>query len=267
MKRRSLRLEVEGQLVHGALEGNLDPRLPVVVYLHGFGSSGFGDKGEFFSTRVVEFGLPFCRFDLRGHGESGGELARITVARNLLDLEAVTTELRRRGFSSFILTGSSYGALSGLVYAARFPQEIVAGAFIAPAVGIAASIRRREGAHRLAAWRSEGAVPLEDGERRLAWSFFEDAERWSGAEITVGLKTPCLLFHGLQDAEVDWSGVHAFAMDAHCVQLHGFVDGDHRLIEYLPRIWEETERFLRKLVATTTTAPRYRRRSRPRCGR
>lgn len=247
MKGRTLRLEVEGQSVHGVLERAGDTGLPVVVYVHGFGSSGFGEKGDFFSACLADLGLPFCRFDLRGHGESGGELADITVSRNLLDLRAVIADLRRRGFHRFVVAGSSYGALTSLVHCSREPQGIVAGVFIAPAIGIADSIRRREGEERLAAWESAGEAPLAEGKGRLSWGFYEDAIRWSGPGIARGLVTPCLLFHGLCDEEVDWSGVLDFAMRAASVEVHGFIDGDHRLIDHLPRIWAETERFLRAL--------------------
>lgn len=246
MTSRALRLEVEGQAVHGVLEGVDDPCLPVVVYVHGFGSSGFGTKGDYFSACFIDLGLPFCRFDLRGHGRSAGSLGEISVGRNLLDLEAVIADLRRRGFTRFVLAGSSYGALTSLVYCSRDSHGIVGGVFIAAAIDIADCIRRREGDEAIAAWRSAGQAPLEDGDR-LAWGFYEDAERWSGKRIATNLEMPCLLFHGLRDEEVDWCGVLDFAMRAASVEVHGFIDGDHRLIEHLPRIWEETERFVGRL--------------------
>lgn len=245
-----IRLEVDGQLLVGVLEGSDDRARPMVVYLHGLGSRALGTKGEFFSRRFTGGGAPFCRFDLRGHGGSGGELGQVTVERNLDDLAAMIAELQRRGWTRFVLAGSSYGALTALVFACRHPELVVAGAFVAPAVGVADSIRRREGQQRLRQWRAAGEAPLTGGEGTLAWGFFEDAERWPPEEIAGRLAVPCLLFHGLKDDQVEWRGVHELARRSEVIQLHGFIEGGHRLIEHLPRIWEETERFLRGVGVT-----------------
>ncbi len=239
-----LRLEVEGQLVRGALEGSQDPSSPAIVYLHGFGSRAFAEKGEFFSSRFVDFGVPFCRFDLRGHGESGGRLANATVERNLADLQAVIADLRRRGWSEFVLVGSSWGALTAIVHCCRDPKGVLAGVFIAPALGIADSIRRREGEERLDAWRSAGEAPLENGAGSLSWDFYLDSRRWQPSQLAVECRVPILLFHGTGDEEVDWVGVHSFASQCESAQLHTFVGADHRLLDHLPTIWSETERFL-----------------------
>ena len=254
MSQVDLRLEVDGQLLRGALEGPLDSTLPAVVYLHGFGSRAFGDKGEFFSSRFTGLGLPFCRFDLRGHGESGGRLAEATVERNLIDLQAVVADLRRRGWSEFVFMGSSWGALTAIVHCCKQPEGVLAGVFIAPAIGIADSIRRREGQDRLEAWRSAGEAPIADGDETLSWDFYVDSRRWRRSQLALELHTPSLLFHGTEDEEVEWIEVHRFASECEAAQLHTFVGADHRLLNQLPTIWSETERFLRPFVGAHLAA-------------
>ncbi len=244
MTETTIQLQVGGQSVSGVLEGPADTSTPIVVHLHGFGSHAFGTKGTFFSRKFIERGVPFCRFDLRGHGESGGDLRDATVGRNLDDLTVVMGELRRRGWQEFILAGSSYGALTQLVYASQHPQGIRACIGIAPAIGLAASIRRREGAERLALWKALGSAPLAGESGSLARSFFEDAELWQSRQLAQDLACPCLLFHGMQDAEIDWPGVQQFAALASDVELHGFVDGDHLLQERLDHTWSEIDLFL-----------------------
>ncbi len=249
-----LDLEVSGCAVRGVLQGTATPDLPVVVYLHGFGSTASGTKGEFFSQRFLARGLNVCRFDLRGHGRSQGRLGQATVERNLADLEAVLADLGRRGYKRYLLSGSSYGALTCLARMNADASSFAGGVFIAPAIGMAASIEGREGAERLALWQSAGAAPLAEDPLGLSWDFYQDALRWTPASLS-SLEPPCLLFHGMRDDEIDWAGVHDLATHALNIELHLFRDGDHRLLEFLDQIWIEIDDFLTRRLGIDAVAP------------
>jgi len=82
---------------------------PCFLYLHGFGSEQSGEKAEFFRARALAAGFGFCSFDFQGHGLSGGEMAGLTLTRNLEDVGRVHAFLRERGCGRLILTGSSMG--------------------------------------------------------------------------------------------------------------------------------------------------------------
>jgi pimeloyl-ACP methyl ester carboxylesterase len=107
---------------------------PCFLYLHGFGSEQSGEKAEFFRRRALAAGFGFCSFDFQGHGLSGGEMAALTLTRNLEDVARVHAFLRERGHGRLILIGSSMGGGTALWYSALHPEEIVAGLHIAPAL-------------------------------------------------------------------------------------------------------------------------------------
>ena len=93
------------------------------LYLHGFGSAQSGEKADYFRARAVAEGLPFCSFDFRGHGESGGTMRELTFSRNLEDLGVVHDFLAGQGLGAVVLIGSSMGGATALWHAARRPAQ------------------------------------------------------------------------------------------------------------------------------------------------
>ncbi|MEM8932187.1 MAG: alpha/beta fold hydrolase, partial [Acidobacteriota bacterium] len=90
-----------------------------VLYAHGFASKRRGEKADFFRRRFLDAGLAFCRFDFRGHGESGGRLFDLSLTRNLVDMETMYRHLRCQGFERVVLMGSSMGGGCAAWYALR----------------------------------------------------------------------------------------------------------------------------------------------------
>ncbi len=94
---------------------------PCVVTAHGLLSSKDSDKyvqiGEVFNRA----GFAVCRFDFRGCGESGGNLADTTMAQRVADLRSVVEMLRTHPALSgrVALLGSSLGGYVALFTASR----------------------------------------------------------------------------------------------------------------------------------------------------
>ncbi len=220
----------------------------VMLYMHGFGSSQSGDKADLFRERCVARGLAFCSFDFQGHGASGGCMLDLSLSRNLGDAAAVHAELERRGYSRVILFGSSMGGLTGLWHAHRHPERITAAIHLAPALGLEQSFSTSLGPRKMARWQRDGRLEIEHelGAWELGWSFVEDLRRHHFAELTTGYKTPTLIFQGKHDTSVPWRTVVDFTTKAAGgeIELHLFADGDHRLIDRLPRLWSLADEFL-----------------------
>lgn len=220
------------------------------LYLHGFGSRQAGDKASFFRERLLEEDIPFCSFDFRGHGASGGELGELTFSRNLEDVARVRSWLAERGHERIILFGSSMGGAIALAAAALAPSGVAACLLIAPAVGMAAGLERWAGPDRLERWQREGRIRYESAlvATDLAWEVVADLRRWDFRSVARDLAVPTLIVQGGRDASVAPRDVLEFvaATRPGIVDLVLWGDGDHRLLERKGEIWQRMRSFLER---------------------
>lgn len=227
---------------------------PCFLYLHGFGSRQSGEKAEFFREQALRAGLPFCSFDFRGHGDSGGSLKDLTLTRNLEDVARVADLLRERGHERLLLLGSSMGGGTALWYAALHPDQVIAGLHIAPALALHEGLLAWAGPERARRWEETGSIPFvnELVSTELGWGLIEDLRAYDLDRLCSTYRTPTLLLQGKNDASVPWKTVADFA--SRCafdgIDLHLFADGDHRLTDRKERLWALMWEFLagRKLV-------------------
>jgi pimeloyl-ACP methyl ester carboxylesterase len=222
---------------------------PCILYLHGFGSEQTGEKADFFRQQALGDGFGFCSFDFQGHGQSGGDLRSLTLTRNLEDVRRVHGFLRERGQTRLILLGSSMGGGTALWYSAFHPEEIVAGLHIAPALEMDRGLLTWAGPERARLWEETGTIHFQNEwvSTELGWTLIEDLRAHPLETLLTRYQTPCLLLQGKQDTSVSWRSVLDFA--TRCafreIDLHLFVDGDHRLTDRKDRLWDLMMEFLR----------------------
>jgi hypothetical protein len=98
---------------------------------------------------------------------------------------------------------------------------------------------------RIAAWRSQGALPFfhyaYNEERLLNVSFYDDSLGHDA--FGAAFDQPTLIFQGLRDESVDHRTVEAFARTRPNATL-SLLEDDHQLIASLPRIWHDVQAFL-----------------------
>jgi len=221
---------------------------PCFLYLHGFGSTQSGEKAEFFRARALAAGFGFCSFDFQGHGLSGGEMAGLTLTRNLDDLARVHAYLRERGCGRLILLGSSMGGGTALWYSALHPEEIVAGLHIAPALEMEKGLLAWAGPKRARIWEETGTIPFKNDlvACDLGWALIEDLRAHPTETLLARYRTPALLLQGRLDTTVSWKSVLDFATGCAFreIDLHLFADGDHRLTDRKHRLWNLMVEFL-----------------------
>lgn len=95
---------------------------PLVIMLHGFASSKVGTaRGHVkIATSLIEAGIAVLRFDLRGHGDSEGELGHLGLLDLVQDALLVIDEMTAKGFQEIGLYGSSLGgSIASLAASAR----------------------------------------------------------------------------------------------------------------------------------------------------
>jgi len=97
----------------------------VVVFVHGGGVTR--EEGGFFTRLAAglgDAGIASLRYDLRGHGESGGRMEETVLTAHLNDIRVALADARQRsGATRVSLLGASFGGGLVAYYAARGPDE------------------------------------------------------------------------------------------------------------------------------------------------
>jgi len=180
----------------------------VVIISHGLFSSMASPKLTLLARRIAQSGLASARFDSRGCGQSGGEIADTTLSGRMEEIRAVRRTLMThpRIKGPVVLMGSSFGGTASLVLGAR--QE--AGGVIAwSAPSNFAPLAER--------WAELEEQPLGPG-------FIADLGGFDLPAILAGLE-PVLLIHGQNDEVVP---------AAQAMELSRILGRSHRLF-IIPR--------------------------------
>jgi len=108
---------------------------PCVVTAHGLLSSKDSNKYVQIGEEFNRAGFAVCRFDFRGCGESGGNLADTTMAQRVADLRSVVEMMRAHPALSgrVALLGSSLGGYVALFTASRDFKVKAVAAWATPA--------------------------------------------------------------------------------------------------------------------------------------
>jgi pimeloyl-ACP methyl ester carboxylesterase len=117
---------LDGLSLAGTLVEPKDLLVGAAVLVHGGGVTR--DEGGFFirlANGLGEAGLASLRFDLRGHGQSGGKQEDLTLSAILNDIRSAIAHVRAStGTDVVSLVGASFaGGICGH-YAAKRPEEV-----------------------------------------------------------------------------------------------------------------------------------------------
>lgn len=208
---------------------------PRFLYLHGFASGPGSKKGTAFERHYAPRSVAIDRLDLRVPNFPGLKLsAMLEVVRAALGGD------RDRA----VVIGSSLGGLTASRQAERDPR-IAALVLMAPAFQLATRWRAQLGEPAWNTWKQTNALEVMDRTTnhpvQVPFTFMEDV-----MSIDIGypdVRVPTLIIHGTRDEVVPVEHSRKFAAGKRHVRLVE-VDDDHELVASLPRIFEESDRFL-----------------------
>jgi len=203
----------------------------VVIYLHGFASSGNSGKASYFAGKFRARGIDYAAPDL-----NLPDFSTLTTTRMLEQTRALID----RSPEPVTLIGSSLGAFVAVNAAVKWPERIARLVLLAPALDL-----RDLGAPKLAEWKRDGRLTVfhfaHGRFEHVHYELYEDATRYDAFNAEIAM--PVLIFQGRRDTAVRPATVEAWARRRPNVELH-MLDDDHQLGASLDYIWEVTSRFL-----------------------
>lgn len=222
---------------------------PAVVFIHGFRSHCDGGKARRLSRAAGDLGCHWLRYDQRGCGASGGDFRRFTISGAVEDATRVLDALDE---SSYILVGSSLGALIALHVALARRHRVDGLVLIAPALRFTAHfIHAHLDATDLDRWRQRGYRWFPDlyagGCYRLNHDFCADALKYG--EPPDRLPCPVRALHGTRDELLPWQDTRDWIEKLNCPgrALEIIDGGDHRLTEWSDTIARQLESLLHEV--------------------
>lgn len=225
-------LTPDGQKLRGIFSYSPNSQSPpVIVFAHGFGSIHSGDKATAIEAECVKRNWAFIACDFRGHGESDGVMNELLGSGLLEDLEAIVREAQKRVGGKLFLFGSSMGGWASAWFAARFPTQVAACAFVAPAFRFL-EWRNLTEADR-AKWQRTGRhrVKNEFVDVEIGYGLIAEASNFKFETLATRFITPSIIFHGMADGIVPYTVSIDFASSctAEEIDLVIIKGGDHRL--------------------------------------
>jgi pimeloyl-ACP methyl ester carboxylesterase len=240
----------DGALIAYERQHARDSQKPTVVFLHGLRSDKGGTKAEALTRHAQSQGYGLLRFDMFGHGASGGRFEDGGISRWVEDAVAVLDELTK---GPVVLVGSSMGGWVMVKTAMARPKRVngLVGIAVAPDFTEDLMWAGFDAAQR-DALMTAGVVELpseyDDGPYRISRHLIEDGRRNLVLRDAVDITCPVRLMHGQKDTAVPWETSLRLAerITGDDVAVHLVKDGDHRLSR--PQDLERLCGFVEELV-------------------
>jgi uncharacterized protein len=189
------------------------PVLGTVVLVHGLTVTL--DEGGLFvrlADRLAESGFNALRFSFRGHGRSGGTQRGVTIAGEMLDLEAVMAYARARFTTPLAIVAASFGAVSTCLLLTALSPDVRCVALWNPALDLQRTLVASEAAWGQRNFSPERVRQLEtDGFLRLEQGFEigrvlgEEIRRYQPVDAFLNSTLPAMIVHGDQDTYVPYA--------------------------------------------------------------
>lgn len=206
------------------------PDAPIAIFVHGLGSSKDSRTNQMLETVLLEKGIAVFRFDMFGHGESDGDFADLTHSKVVEDTLAALGHVKSSGYSRIGLVGSSFGGFASVRAAANsdIPQ------FLALKSPVVTDISRIFGIlfqDMLGEWEKQGYIEYispQGDQKRLNYTFYQDAIRFKGYEFASEIKIPTFIVHGDGDEIVPFDQSAGLVAALPNGNLAAIPDADHR---------------------------------------
>lgn len=205
-----------------------------VVLVHGITVDM--DEGGMFvrlADGIAASGLTAVRFSFRGHGRSGGTQEGVTIAGEMLDLQAVLAQAERVRPGPLFIVAASFGAVPTLLSLPYLEDHLAGLVLWNPVLDLAGTFLAPElpwGLENFAAARrqlSEQGYLTVDGEFRLGRVLFEEFGRYDPVSRFLASERPALVIHGDRDTYVSYDIARDAAAARRNCRFYPITGSDH----------------------------------------
>ena len=207
----------------------------VVVQVHGINADM--DEGGMFvrlADRLAETDFDVLRFSFRGHGGSGGTQRGVTIAGEMLDLQAAVDYVSERFPGPISVVAASFGAVSTSLSLPWLGDRLdrlvlwnpvldLLRTFVAPELPWGTENFSAEQQKLLS---SQGFLVM-DGEFEVGRVLFEEFHHYQPLDYFVASSAPALVVHGDQDSYVSYDIARAAASGRGSCAFHTVAGSDH----------------------------------------
>lgn len=243
-----------GQKMCGVISNNTDStEKPIVIVSHGFTSSkdtkSWGDLVEKLNNQDVAT----FRLDLFAHGESEGKLEDVTVSKAVDGILKAIELVKNRGYQKIGLLGSSFGGISSIMAASKFP-EVIFLALRCPVCDYKEELIKSLGLEKIKEWKEKGIAEIEDAGQlhKLKYSLYEDIQNNEPYKVAEKINCPVFIVHGDHDTCVPITQSRKFIKLVKNGKLHEIAGADHWFPEGPQRneMVEKMYEFITKQIRT-----------------
>jgi uncharacterized protein len=195
------------------------------------------DEGGMFirlADQLAEAGFTALRFTFRGHGDSAGTQAGMTIAGEMLDLQAAIAFAAQEFPGPLSITAASFGAVATCLSLPYLELSLRSLVLWNPVLDLMHTFVEPE-----LPWGQENFNPdqqklltsqgylLVDGEFRLGRVLFEEFRHYRPAEYFTRSRIPALIIHGDQDGYVSHDIARQAATARPGCEFHTMKGSDH----------------------------------------
>ena len=214
-------------------DADLEP-LGTVIQAHGITVDM--DEGGMYvrlADRLARSGLAVLRFSFRGHGRSGGSQRGVTIAGEMLDLQAAVDHVNDLE-GPLSIVAASFAAVSTALSLRYLDSRLRGLVLWCPVLDLRRTFMEPE-----LPWGVENFGPmgqerlhrdgflLVDQEFELGRVLFEEMNHYQPVAAFTGSKTPALVIHGDQDTYVSYDIARDAAAARADTEFHTVVGSGH----------------------------------------
>jgi alpha-beta hydrolase superfamily lysophospholipase len=226
---------VDGLELEAAIHQATGQPAGTVVLAHGITADM--DEGGMFgrlADALAAAGLTALRFSFRGHGRSGGTQQGVTVAGEMLDLQAVIAETGNADAGRLFVVAASFGAVATLLSLPYLEDRLSGLVLWNPVLDLSRTFVKPELPWGMANFSSDAQRQLHtdgyltiDGQFRLGRVIFSEFSRYNPVSCFQASKVPALIVHGDRDSYVSFEIAQEAARARADCSFHAIAGSDH----------------------------------------
>jgi uncharacterized protein len=203
---------VDGLELEAAIHQAAGQPAGTVVLAHGI-TADMAEGGMFtwLADALAAAGLTALRFSFRGHGRSGGTQQGVTIAGEMLDLQAVIGETGHSDAGRLFVVAASFGAAATLLSLPYLEDRLSGLVLWNPVLDLSRTFVKPELPWGMANFSSDAQRQLHtdgyltiDGQFQLGRVIFSEFSRYNPVSCFQASKVPALIVHGDRDSYVSF---------------------------------------------------------------